>query len=320
MSPAGLARSDQERQNRVRGDAVNGTLEFEAARMGARRYWLVRGEQTGGRFTVPDDNHDVSLVGARLRDVDFSRIRFSSFLAYDTVFERCDFTRTWFSKVLFGATGYGGTRWDEQHWPETVYRDCVFVRTKIPARAFFGNAHFERCVFDHAGQHGWRFGDQPAQFVDCTFRGRIRFCIFDGVPQRHLTALGRDRNAFTGNDFTGAELVDSVFQHIDLRAQIWRGAPAQALLDRFDQRVAAVLATATDRPDDRVWADVVWWLRHRAEKAVAFNDGYAVVSPDSLGPWIPLDVGEKLFRLLVESPVDDELQLGDRVGELGDPQ
>ncbi|WP_170153981.1 pentapeptide repeat-containing protein [Actinoplanes italicus] len=275
------------------------TLQFEPALMGVRRYWLVRGEQTGGRFTIPDDNLDISLVGARLSGVDFSRIRFGGFLAHDSVFEGCDFSRTSFSKVQFGATGYDGTRWDEQRWPETVYRDCAFARTKIPARAFFGNARFERCVLDHAGQLGWRFSGQPAQFVDCTFRGRIKNCIFDGTVTGHSTALGRDRNAFTGNDFTGAELVDNVFRHIDLRAQIFPGPPGHALLDRFDERVEAVLAAYPDPPADHIWSGVVWWLRYRAEKAVEFNDGYAQVSPDSLGPWIPHDVGERLFHLLV---------------------
>ncbi|MEU4623377.1 hypothetical protein AB0G04_25825 [Actinoplanes sp. NPDC023801] len=278
---------------------MSATLTFEAARMGARRYWLVRGEQTGGRFTVPDDNPDVSIVGARLRDVDFSRIRFTRFLAHDTLFEGCDFSRTWLPHVLFGATGYGGTRWDEKSWPETVYRDCIFVLTKIPASAHFGNARFERCVFDHAGQRGWRFGG-PAQFVDCTFRGRVQNCVFGGTTDGYRTVLGRDRNAFTGNDFTGADLVGNVFQHADLRAQTFRGAPDQTLLDRFDQRVEAVLAAFPARPGDRVWSDVVWWLRERSRQAVEFNGGCAVVSPDGLVPRLPPDISERLFRMLAD--------------------
>jgi uncharacterized protein YjbI with pentapeptide repeats len=280
---------------------VSGTLKIEAAQTGAHRFWVARGEQTGGVLTVPDDNLDVSFVGARLNGVDFSRLRFASFRAYDSVFDGCDFSRTWFNtQVVFGATGWHGTRWDEQSWPETVYRDCTFVRTKIPARAFFGNARFERCVFDHAGQRGWRFSIGPTQFVGCTWRGRIQNCIFEGHVQEHETAVGRDRNEFSGNDFTGAELVDNVFRDIDLRTQIFSGPPEQALLDRFDERVAAVLADFPDRPDDRVWSDVVWWLDYRVKHAVELNDGYAVVSPTSLGPWIPADVGERLFHRLLE--------------------
>ncbi|MGW3892496.1 pentapeptide repeat-containing protein [Micromonospora chokoriensis] len=141
--------------------------------MGLRRYWLARGELDGGRFGVADGNLDVSFAQARMVGVDFSGLRFSSLLVHGSVFERCDFSRTAFDHVLFGATGYGGERCDELSWPETVFRDCVFARTRIPPEAYFGNVRFERCVFDGALLRGLT-STHNAQFVGCVFRGKIR--------------------------------------------------------------------------------------------------------------------------------------------------
>jgi hypothetical protein len=159
-------------------------------------------------------------------------------------------------------------------WP---YRECRFARVRIPPQAFFGNARFERCVFDRS-----RLRDQTstfeAQFVDCTFRGKIQDVNFWGVPLAEDTAaLGRKHNDFTGNDFTGAELIDVSFRHIGLRAQRFPGPPDYALLNRFEARVSGVLAAITDWPDD-IKARVQQSLAFDVEMANKYNDGYALVA------------------------------------------
>jgi uncharacterized protein YjbI with pentapeptide repeats len=272
--------------------------------MGLHRYWLARGELNGGRFEVADGNLDVSFDHARMVDVDFSGLRFSSLLAHDSVFERCDFSRTAFDDVSFGATGYGGGRWDELTWPETVYRGCVFARTRIPPQAFFGNARFERCVFDGARLRGLIFTHE-AQFVECTFRGKIQDVNFWGTPTEHTAALGRDRNAFTGNDFTGAQLLGVAFRDVDLYAQRFPGLPDYAVLDRVDQRVASALSAVADWPDD-VKAEAASSLDFRADWAIAYNDGHALVSRDWVGRRLPPDVREQIFWLLVNYTDDQQ--------------
>lgn len=69
------------------------------------------------------------------------------------------------------ADGFGRAAWRRLTWPATLYRECVFARTRIPPQASFGNARFERCVFDGARLRDL-IGTHKAQFVECTFRGK----------------------------------------------------------------------------------------------------------------------------------------------------
>ncbi|MBQ0896029.1 pentapeptide repeat-containing protein [Micromonospora sp. U56] len=284
---------------------MNGTFRIKAAQMGLRRYWLALGELNGGRFGVVDGNLDVSFAHARIVDVDFSGLRFSSFGAHDSLFERCDFTRTAFDHVSFGATGYGGERWDGLTWPATVYRECVFARTHIPPQAFFGNARFERCIFDRARLRGLTFTHE-AQFIGCTFRGKIQDVNFWGTPPEHTAVLGRDRNAFTGNDFTGGDLLGVAFKHIDLHAQRLPGLPDYAVLDRVDQRVAAALAAMADWPDEEIKTEAAWSLRFGANDAIEYNDGHALVSRSWVGRRLPPDVRDQIFWMLVNYSDDQQ--------------
>ncbi|MBX6355481.1 MAG: pentapeptide repeat-containing protein [Micromonosporaceae bacterium] len=283
---------------------MSGTFRIAPAHLGLRRYWLAQGEMDGGRFEVADGNLDVSFVRARMVDVDFSGLRFSHFVAYDSVFERCDFSRTAFDHASMGATGHGGRQWDGRTWPVTVYRECRFTRTRLLPDTFWGNARFERCVFDGARLRGF-YATHEAQFVDCTFRGKIHDVNFWGTPTGHTSALGRDRNAFTGNDFTGAELIGVSFRHIDLYAQRFPGLPGYAVLDRVDQRVAAALAAMTDWPAE-IKTEAAEYLRISVEFAIAYNDGHALVSHDWIGRRLPPDTRDQIFSLLVNYSDDQQ--------------
>ncbi|WP_203825839.1 pentapeptide repeat-containing protein [Actinoplanes palleronii] len=264
-----------------------------------RRYWLVTGERHGGRFEVPDTHIDVSFAHARMIDVDFTGVWFISFVGHDSVFERCDFTRTHLDHVLLGATGYGGRRWDGRSWPETVFRERDFTRTRMPPDTYFGNARFDRCVFD-CGSLRDQTATEHAQFIDCTFRGTVNDVCFWGTPTRGSDVIGRDRNAFTGNDFTAAALVDVEFRNIDLRAQRFPEPPGYALLDHADQRVAAALAALAGWPDDAVKADAEQYLRNRAEDAVEYTESYLLASPHEIGQRLPAEAREQIYRMLVD--------------------
>ena len=209
------------------------------------------------------------------------------------------FARSAFGRTLLGATGYVGKRWYGQSLPETVYRDCVFTRTQFPVNAYFGNARFERCVFDRARLRGLT-STHEAQFVDCVFQGKIQTTTFRGTPTQHLAALGRSGNAFTGNDFSRADLSGVAFRQIDLRAQRFPGLPGYALLDRIEQRVSTVLAGAVEWTGDEIRSEVTWRLRHQARASAEDNDGYALVSRDWIGGRkVPPGVRDQLFAMLV---------------------
>ncbi|YCK32602.1 pentapeptide repeat-containing protein [Actinomadura sp. ATCC 39365] len=264
--------------------------------------WIARGELRGQRFELPADVSSVTFDRSRLVDVDFSGMRFAEFTVHGSEFEGCDFTGVVFERLSMSTTCRRGP-WDGVGWPQSVFRDCVFRRTRFASSTFFGNVRFERCTFDRS-----RLRDQTstaeAQFVDCVFLGRVRNVNFWGRPTEHQDALGRDHNDFTGNDFTGAELDYVAFHHIDLHAQRWPGLPDYALLDRISARVAAVLPLVEQWPDAHHRKAARFSLEYLADTALAQNDDQALVSPSDMGRKLPPSLREELFEAFSRTSSD----------------
>ncbi|MEN3535113.1 hypothetical protein AAH991_08385 [Microbispora sp. ZYX-F-249] len=260
-----------------------------------RRDWIARGELRDRRFELPAGVSSVTFDGARLIDVDFSGLRFADFGSHAAEFDGCDFSGTTFEELSMGI-GLRRT-WRGERWPQSVFRDCVFRRTRFAPLTFFGNVRFERCVFDRSRLRQ-QTSTTEAEFVDCVFSGRLREINFWGRPTRNLAALGRARNAFSGNDFTTAELDYVAFKHIDLHAQRWPGPPGYALLDRVSARVRAVLPLVETWPDDRHREEARFSLEFLAGSAVEHNDDHAVVSPLDMGRRLPPALREELFEAL----------------------
>ncbi|KAB8178791.1 pentapeptide repeat-containing protein [Microbispora catharanthi] len=258
-----------------------------------RRDWIARGELRDQRFELPPGVPGVCFDRARLVNVDFSGTRFADFSSHSSEFEGCDFTGATFEHLSMGATAAGGT-WDRVSWPQSVFRDCVFRRTRFAPLTSFGNVRFERCVFDRARLRQQTFTMQ-AEFLDCVFSGRLREINFWGRPMDEQAALGRERNAFTGNDFTAAELDDVAFRHIDLHAQRWP-PPGCALLDRVTARVRAVLPLVETWPVEKHREKARFSLEFLAGNAVERNDDHAVVSPPDMGRRLPPALREELFE------------------------
>ncbi|WP_084958658.1 pentapeptide repeat-containing protein [Thermoactinospora rubra] len=257
--------------------------------------WIARGELRDRRFELPAGVSSVFFERARLANVGFSGIRFAEFRVYDSVFDRCDFTGTAFDRLAMGDMCGEGPR-DRAGWPRSVFRDCVFRRTRFPPFTFFGNVRFDRCVFDRSRLRG-QTATLEAEFVDCVFLGRVRDINFWGRPaQRDEAALGRDRNEFTGNDFTGAELQGVAFRHIDLHAQRFPGLPGYALLDRIGERARAVLPVVERWPDPRHREEARFSLEFLAGMALKDNDDHALVSPRDMGRRLPPALREELFE------------------------
>jgi hypothetical protein len=231
-------------------------------------------------------------------DVDFSGQSFDWFGAYGGAFVRCRFSDTSFAQFSVG------------HEAQTRFVDCVFRRTRFPlGNTLFGNARFERCVFDNARLRDLRL--DAAEFIDCAFRGRVWHTIFFGVPMG-MSKPDRPRNEWHGNDFSGADLVDVDFRDIDLRAQRWpTDRDEYALIDRIDGRAGAATAAIHARPD-QAWPDrtapdqalrAVEFLRTHAHRD---PHGFVLVRRRELGYRLPPQLRDQLWSLLVGDYTDDQ--------------
>ncbi|TQS28114.1 pentapeptide repeat-containing protein [Microbispora sp. KK1-11] len=257
-----------------------------------RHAWVARGELRDQRFELPPGVSSVIFERARLVNVDFSGTRFSDVIVEGSEFDGCDFSGAAFDTLTMGA-GLRRT-WRGDVWPRSVFRDCVFRRTRFAPLTSFGNVRFERCVFDRARLRQQTFTTE-AEFVGCVFSGRLHDINFWGRPTKNQAALGRERNAFTGNDFTAAELDDVAFKHIDLYAQRWPGPPGYALLDRVTARMRAVLPLVEAWPDPKHREEARFSLEFLAGSAVEHNDDHAVVSLLDMGRRLPPALREELF-------------------------
>lgn len=195
--------------------------------------------------------------------------------------------------MILGSTGFGGERWDEKSWPQSVYRGCLSRRTRFVPHGSFGNVRFESCVFDRARLTGMT-STTEAEFVDCTFVGRIRNNNFWGSLSWNQEQVGRDSNAFTGNDFSGAELEWNAFHGIDLEAQRFPGLPNHALVSCTGEGLAAAHRVIDAWPDARDADDA----RSCLERYTSRGDRALVVRAE-LGLKIPPTLREEILRALV---------------------
>jgi uncharacterized protein YjbI with pentapeptide repeats len=159
-----------------------------------------------GRVDV-DPALDLFLDHLRLREADYSGRELLSFGAYGCRFERCNFNNLRADSVSFGSG-----------MELTEYIDCTFDGLRF-SHSIGNVARFVRCSFRDIKVRKWTCFE--AEFIDCTFTGRLQTCIFNGtVSEEDRPWVGRERNEFRGNDFSGAELVDVAFRTgIDLDQQ-----------------------------------------------------------------------------------------------------
>ena len=120
---------------------------------------------------------------------------------------------------------------------QSVFRGCRFDGADL-VRADPGQTRFEDCSFADAKIEKWHA--YTAEFVGCRFAGPLVQSKFYGRPW----GLGAQRldpkratNEFTGNDFSQADLVETIFiQGIRFNEQRWPEGPEWIHVDRFHQR------------------------------------------------------------------------------------
>jgi uncharacterized protein YjbI with pentapeptide repeats len=174
------------------------------------------------------------LDGAVLTEVDFSGRRFRGLTSTGAVLDGCDFRRT---TIEYGPLGYADP---------TVFRNCSFERATL-AGVGPGTATFESCDFTGAKIVEW-FAF-CAEFVDCVFATTLTRCKFSGRPFECHGSVLRERNAFHGNDFRKATLVDCLLVGIDLDRQQLPDDAAYIALDRVGERLQAARTEIVHWPD-----------------------------------------------------------------------
>ena len=156
-------------------------------------------------FPMPEPSAEVALDGARFNRVDFSGIRFASFNVHGSRFEGCDFSGAAFEQLSMGATP-ARVMEPRSGRSRSSATACSARHPTGEPYASFGNVRFERCVFDRVPAAATSRHTSEAEFVDCIVPRPGPGVQLLGPPDpRPGLALDRDRNEFTGNDFTGAE-------------------------------------------------------------------------------------------------------------------
>ena len=154
-----------------------------------------------------DPNDYLDLEHVKTRDADYSGRDLLGFCAVGCRFERCRFDNIRVDDCSFGE----GKEMSE-------YVECNFDRLRT-SHASGGFSRFVGCSFRNVDIRDWFCFN--AEFVDCTFTGRLKKCVCNGtVDEEDRPWIGRERNEFRGNDFSGAELIDVAFRTgIDLEQQ-----------------------------------------------------------------------------------------------------
>ena len=140
----------------------------------------------------------LALGNVTVRDADFRRAAFGQIAPSGCVFERCDFRGETFDERFEHI--FAGRR-------QSIFRECRFDMADLHL-AKPGQARFERCSFAQATLDGWV--SACAEFIDCTFAGKIRGVTFHGKPWGHDASRvdpARSVNEFRGNDFSETELI-----------------------------------------------------------------------------------------------------------------
>jgi hypothetical protein len=254
-------------------------------------------------LVVTTDLHDVSFVmppsgsvtfeGVTIERVDFHGLKFESFNSSASRFVDCDFSRTSFRL----AGGFSGR-------PRSTFIGCDFDRASLHAMFSLKNTRFERCRFGRARVSTWR--SECAEFVECSFSGRVRGCQFSGRPIGLWSQYSdRDVNEFRDNDFSAAQLEGTSFGYgIDIAAQRWPTDGGYVRFDRPAERIARARAAIATWPPGRERKQGLRILENLASHG-HLEQVEVIVGPDWFHTFDEDKTG-KLVRDLIRSPLSEE--------------
>jgi hypothetical protein len=159
-----------------------------------------------GRADLPDDAR-VVLDHLQVRGQDYSARRIIQFTTIGSRLVKCRFDNVTIDAAQFGC----GRQTSE-------FVDCTFNGARI-VMGPGGLSRFIGCTFQNVELRQWICF--AVEVIDCTFGGELRMAIFNGTISSELRDLaGRDRNEFSGNDFSAMDLINVTFRTgIDLTRQ-----------------------------------------------------------------------------------------------------
>jgi uncharacterized protein YjbI with pentapeptide repeats len=193
-----------------------------------------------GQANVPADRR-VFLEHLHIRDQDYSGRDLAQFCTVGCRLENCRFDGSRISSAQFGSGR-----------EQSEFVGCTFDGAEIDMGPG-GCVRFSQCSFQKVRIRNWICF--AVELVDCGFSGWLQRAIFNGtVPTGKSAWLGRTRNEFHGNDFSGMDLVDVAFRTgIDLSRQRLPSGPEYLYLDDVGAAIArARLALATRPPTPEV--------------------------------------------------------------------
>lgn len=196
-----------------------------------------------GRITI-DPNEFIDVDHAQVCDSDYSGRKLRGFTSIGSNFERCRFDNARIQDASFGS----GREMSE-------YIECSFDGVRIWHGGGF--ARFVRCSFKKIDFRSWMcFG---TELVDCVFTGRLKGCIFNGtLLEQDQPFLGRERNEFHGNDFSGTDLDDVAFRTgIDLTQQRLPCGPEYLYVSDAPRAVAEARSAAQLLADQNLRTEVL---------------------------------------------------------------
>lgn len=208
---------------------------------------------------------ELTFENATVRGEDFSGRKLDYFGVTNSTFESCRFDRVRLKHCSFGS----GRK-------QSVYRDCSFDGAKL-RMGIGGHYRFERCSFRDVDL--WEWFCFEVEIVDCVFTGKLRGVVFNGRVQDSAydplkdeeydprVLLGRERNEFHGNDFSGAELLDVGFRTgIDLTKQRLPSGPDYLYIPDGERTFHRARSEAIGLKNLEVRQVVLRWLDSRLDE------------------------------------------------------
>src|ERR1700674_493531 len=209
---------------------------------------------------------------------DFSGRTLVKFASITSRFEKCRFEHM---RIEDGGFGEGVDA--------SEYIGCSFDGSNIDIGPG-GHARFARCSFRDVRLADWFCF--TVELVDCVFTGRLSRAYFNGtVPLSKRMTAGRDRNEFTGNDFSGMDLVDVGFRTgVDLTQQRLPSGPPYLYL----RHATAAIQQASR--EVALWRDVqskqlAMKMIHSLESELEGGPRQLLIREDASWPY-PIFVGE----------------------------
>lgn len=256
---------------------------------------IVSENLAGGKFEPPSASVQFNRIVAK--NVDFSDGEYLFFSARRSLFDRCRLDRI---RVDNGNLGIHDP-------PQTIFRECTFEDAAFRIGVGPGLARFEKCSFNGATFEEW-FAF-CSEFVDCTFAGaRLDGCKFTATPFECWGWLQwrgrRTRNDFYGNDFSEAELIETMFlEGIDLDAQRLPESSEYVRVNDALERIEAVRRQIASWHDTAAARSVSSVLKVLEYEATDQRDVF--VRKADLDYDMPRDVSASMWQLLGATPSDE---------------